>query len=467
MSKIDFTSDDVHKNLMRFSVPMLFLSMLDYLGLFVNLGWLMVMSQEQHLPSVFRLSASVVGVLEAGFGGLLSAVYIYANQAFGRKDHTVARYLISFGFGLSIVIGVLIAFSGGLLGQQLLGAFGVEGGIKLQVSRYLDVLWYGYLAVIVHIYAGLIAKMAGDTGLITRFRVTTFLCNLLLTPLFILYAQARGLDVIQATAVAMILARLGGLAMLGYQLHRGQVFPYRLGVDFLPRRVFTEWRALTKLAAAETINGFSLTLSFFLFFVIVSYYEAGTLAAVTVSQYVTGFVQTVMIGTVAALIPFTAQNAGNQNIVNIGKGVRWMTNRVLIICLGISIPYVLLAPYFVGLFSPGDPVMAAHTLSYIRITTLPWAFLIASFPFIFAIVGLGDTRGTLLLTIWSMYLGNLLPMVIVLHWVGNTITHAAYAEAGAHLLTFFGCMAYYRYREKQLSQSWQASMPAQVAGATA
>jgi Na+-driven multidrug efflux pump len=466
MSRIEYTSRDVHRSLWSISVPTVFLSILDYFGLFVGLGWLMAMSDGQFLPATFRLCSSVVSVLEATFGGLLSAIYVYANRCFGGKDFKATKHLVRLGFGVSLLVGTLIALGGHLFARTLLDSFGVEPAIKDQAARYLDVFSVGYFAVILHIYAGLLAKMVGDVTVMVQFRVVTFVTSLVITPICLALGAKWGLDPLHTAAAAAVLGRLAGLGVLLSQLIRRKVFPFKLGVDFLPRRVFAEWSALGKLAIAETINGFSLTASFFLFFLIVSYYERGTLAAVTIAQYLTGFFQTILLGVMGSLIPFVAQNAGAQNGANIRTGVRWMTTRVLAVCLPVSIACILLAPYFARLFA-SDPVLAAQTINYVRITAIPWAFLMASFPYIFAVVGLGDTRGTLWLTFWSMYLGNLLPMLLVLRFVGNASYLAATAEAAAHVITFVGCLAYYRGRERRLLREWQIPAATGAAGAPA
>lgn len=453
MSKIDFTDADVHRNLTRISVPMMFLSILDYLAIFINLGWLALLASESGLPVVFRLAGSIIAILEAAFSGILGALYVYANQYFGRKDYRTTRHLVGLGIGVSIMIGLAIAVTGRLVSAGMLTGFGVDEDVKFKALRYLDTYWYGYAIVLLHVYAGLIAKMSGDMKVTVRFRIITFCTNLVASPLLILLALHHGHDPLQAAALSLIGSRLIGLLVLGRRLLQGQVFPFRISVAFLPARWFGEWPALNRLAGAETLNNLSLTLSFFLFALILSHYEPGALAAITIGQYATGFFQTVLLGVIASLIPFTSQNAGTRNLRNIGLGVRWMTLRVFAVCFVVAVPCMLLAPWVIGLFVD-QPEVAAKAAVYIQITMIPWAFLIASFPYIFAIVGLGDTRGTLVLTIWSMYLGNLAPLLLVLHVFGDSLVLAAIAESCAHVFTFGGCALYYRWKERQLSATW-------------
>ncbi len=456
MSNIDMTSSEVHKNLFRLSMPVLGFTLLSHIGLFVNLGWLAILSKEQHLPEIFRLVSLVVGVLAAAFTGLLSAVYIYANQAYGRKDHANASHLINYGFGLCLILGLCVSVFGDLLSQQLLSVFGVDEFIKLQAKKYLNVLWIGYIFILLNIYSSLLSKLAGDTGMMVRFQVVNFVVDMLCTPLLIVLAIRYDFNVVQATAVAMLIACCSGLFVL---LRDFRNFPYRIGIAFWPARGYSENRAMFKLAVAETINGFSLNFSFFLFFIVISYYEASTIVAVTAAQYVMGFFHSLLVGMVAALIPFTAQNFGARNLANVKAGVDWMCKRVLLVALGVGALTIIFAPFLVERLAV-SPSQAASVLSYIRISSLPWAFLIASFPYIFAVVGMGDTKGTMLLTFWSMYLSNLLPMVLVLHFIGNSTTYAAYAESAAHILTFAGCVFYYRYKIAKLEQAWNIESPA-------
>lgn len=449
MTTIDFTSDDVRRSLLRFSVPMMAFSLLDFAATFINLGWLLALTDESQLPATFRIAIAVVALLEALLGGLLAAIYIYANRAFGRKDFPTARYLINFGFGCSIVIAVLIAATGGATASALISLFGVDVEVKHQVLRYLEVYWLGYIAVTLHIYGGLLARMAGAVVVIRRFKLTTFGSAFLLSPCLIWLALRHDADPLHAAAAALIGSRLCGLAVLARDMARRAVFPFRLGVELRILPLFSEWKPMIRLGGAETMNAFSLNLSFYLLYMILSHFEAGTLEAVTISQYFTGFVQAVLMGAITSIIPFAAQNAGCGKIGNIALGVRWMSLRVFILCVLAMVPFMAAVPYFIHVFIP-DPDVAAKAVQYIRVTALPWAFLMASFPFLFAVIGLGDTRGTLVLTIWSMYVSSLLPVVAVRALVGGSMLAAAWAEAVAAVLTFAGCRAYYLRKEASL-----------------
>jgi len=455
MNNIDFTADDVRKSLFNFSVPMMLFSILDYIGMFVALGWLLAMTELQQLPATFRIAVAAVSLLEALFSGLLAAVYVYANQAFGRKDHAQANYLLNFGFGVTVVIALVIAVTGRISTQYLIAAFGVDTLVKQQVLTYLDVYWFGYLLVILHIYGGLLARMAGAVSVIRRFKVVTFVSSVVLCPVFIWLAGQAGVGALEAAAAALMASRLAGLLVLRRDMALHKVFPFRLGIDFVPRKLFTQWGELVKLGGAETLNSFSLSLSFYLLFVLFSFYEPGTLEAVTVTQYVTGFFQTVLMSAVATIIPFTAQNAGGRKLANIGTGVRWMAGGTFVLAALPMIPFILLAPYFIHFFV-SDPDTAVRAISYVRITSIPWAVLMASFPFLFAIIGLGDTRGTLLLTIWSMYLCNLVPVIVIRMAFGGSLTLAAYAESVSDVLIFVGFYLYYVRKEKQLAREWGA-----------
>lgn len=459
MTKIDFTDDDVHKSLLRFSLPMMLFAMIDYGAMFINLGWLMALTSESQLPATFRIAMAVVALLEALLGGVLAAIYIYANKAFGRKDYPTARYLINLGFGGAILIAVLIATTGGVSAAFLISLFGVEPEIKQQVLRYLQVYWLGYIAVTLHVYGGLLARMAGAVTVIRRFKLSTVGSAMLLSPTLIYLAVRYSADPMQAAALSLIASRLCGLAVLVREMRLRAVFPFRLGIEFRILPLFTEWKAMLKLGAAETLNAFSLNFSFYMLYLLLSYFEAGTLAAVTISQYFTGFVQAVLMGAITSMIPFAAQNAGCGKVANIGKGVRWMAIRVFLLCAILVLPFIVLAPFFIHVFIP-DPDVAAKALTYIRITSLPWAFLMASFPFLFAVIGLGDTRGTLLLTIWSMYICSLLPVLAARLFISGSILTAAYAEAMATVLTFVGCYLYYLRSEAKLLQARPAEAPA-------
>ena len=449
MTKIDFTSDDVRKSLLRFSLPMMAFALLDFMAMFINLGWLLTLTDESQLPATFRISIAVVSLLEALLGGILAAIYIYANKAFGRKDFVTARYLINFGFGCSILIAILIATTGGVSASTLISLFGVDVEVKQQVLRYLEVYWLGYIVVTLHMYSGLLARMAGAILVIRRFKLTTFGSAMLLSPCLISLALRYDVDPLHAAAAALIGSRLCGLAVLTVDLAKRKVFPFRLGVEFRVLPVFSEWKTMVQLGGAETMNAFSLNLSFYLLYMLLSYFEAGTLEAVTISQYFSGFVQAILMGAITSIIPFTAQNAGCGKIDHIATGVRWMSKRVFVLCLLSMVPFMIVVPHFIHVFIP-DPDVAAKAIQYIRITALPWAFLMASFPFLFAVIGLGDTRGTLLLTIWSMYICNLLPVLAVRALLGGDMLAAAWAEAVAAVLTFAGCYFYYLRKEAAL-----------------
>ncbi|RXJ71208.1 hypothetical protein CS022_21315 [Veronia nyctiphanis] len=442
MTRVVLTDDNIHQSLMKFSAPLLFISMLDYLASFIDLSWLMALTQYQGLPQVLKVSITTVGLVEALFSGILAAIYVFANQHFGKGDQQRVKHLLSIGFGYCVLLGVAVALIGNLIGDSLTALFQVSLEEQAMIQRYLEFFWYGYIALLLYIYTSLIIKMSGSMQALVKLKVIAFLINLVITPVFIYAAVSQQWDPIKAAALSTIVSRLLSFGISLYQIKAMKVFSFPLGITFSPNKTLIEWKAVLKLGISESFNSLSLSLSFFLFFIVISLYQAQVMEAVVISQYITGFFQTVLLGVMGALIPFVAQNAGQQSHRNVCLGVNWMVKRAFLVGVLCMLPFIWLSGEFAGLFNASD-AMTADVEQYIRITAVPWVFLLASFAYIFAAIGLGDSKGILFMTVWSMYLATLLPLLLVRFFVGDSVAHMAWAVSGSYLATFVGCWGYF------------------------
>lgn len=456
MTKIVLTDDDIHRSLMRFSLPLLLISALDYLAVFIDLSWLMAMTDYDGLPSVLKVSMSTVGLVESLFAGILGAIYVFANRYYGKGDMDKVKHLVSVGFGYCVLLGIGVLLLGSTLGEYLIGLFQLSAEEADMTRRYLGVFWFGYFAVLLYIYTGLLIKMSGDIKVMIQLKVLSFVVNFVITPVFIYGAVTYQYDPLKAAALATIMARMVSFGVSLYKIRTLKIFTFSLGLSFVPRTKLVNWNEIFKVGCSESFNSLSLSLSFFLFFIVVSLYQSHILETVVITQYITGFFQTLLVGVMGALIPFVAQNAGQKSHRNVCLGVAWMAKRAFIVGLACMLPFMFLARDFASLLTD-DPDMLDSVQLYVGITAIPWVFLLTSFAYIFAAIGLADPRGILWMTAWSMYLSTLAPLVLVRYLVGDDTLHIAVAVAGSYIATFLGCWLYYFISFERKPSIWTAA----------
>ncbi|MGP9802688.1 MATE family efflux transporter [Rheinheimera sp. NSM] len=461
MTKVELTDKNIHNSLMRFSLPLLFISALDFFVVFIDLIWLMTLTEYEGLAAVLKVSISTVVLVESLFAGILGAIYIFANQYYGKGDMDKVRHLLSIGFGYCIALGVVVAFLGSYMGDYLIGLFRISELQADMTSRYLSIFWYGYIVVLLHIYTGLIIKMSGDTKLMVQLKVLAFAINLLITPLFIYVAITLQYDPIKAAALSTVVSRFISFAISLYKIHSSKLFSFPLGLSIVPKRKLVAWKKILQVGISESFNSLSLSLSFFLFFIVVSFYQSHILETVVIAQYITGFFQTLLLGAMGALIPFVSQNAGQRSHVNVRLGVAWMVKRAFIVGIVCMIPIVLLAGHLAGLLTNNQEIIS-HVQLYVAVTAIPWVCLLASFAYIFAVIGLADSRGILWMTLWSMYLSTLIPLLLVQYLVGDDTLHVALAMAGSYVATFIGCWLYYYLSFERKSSLWSSPQQQQL-----
>ncbi|KID55543.1 hypothetical protein JF50_20265 [Pseudoalteromonas luteoviolacea] len=457
MSQLDFTSPNYKKVLLTMSVPMILLAALDYVAIYVDMFWLMTLTDLTQLPATFKIAGSVVAVIESVFIGCLSVFYIYANQAYGRKDNSATNLFIQVGFTSVCVIAILVAVSGDFLAHKLSMMFGASPLIVDQASSYLSFYFYGYVLGLTYTYSALLVKMTGDLSLIIKFRVLAFIVNILCTPGFIFLALHFDYGVIECAIFSTLFSRLIAMIYIWRQVNTRD-YGFKFGFSLRFRQAVSDLRAFLKLSMSETISGVSLTLSMLLIVFILSYFDNGVLEAVTITNYVTGLIFALFMSVIGIVVPFSAQNAGAGNYDLIEKGVHWMVRWVLLIGVAIAAVYWFIFPYLAQSISSSEAVWEMSIL-YNQITIFPWFLMVASFPYILGIVGLGDSKGITFTTVWSMYLCNVLPLLVVMFFVEQNIMYVAISDVFAHVMTFVGCYGYFIYRMRKLVAAEQTTQP--------
>ena len=192
-----------------------------------------------------RISAEAIAAIAKSFPiyftiiaigvGLTAGTNTLIGNNIGAKDKRKASLFVAQSIIFAIFLSVLVTFFGLNVSDFLLSLMGSDQeGIAL-TRKYLDVIFYGTIIVLIQISLNGTLNAQGDTKSYRNVLIFSFFLNIILNPLFIFgygFVPAFG---IAGLAIATIVAQFVGLLYLAYKVYCCELKQYLKPECFIPK----------------------------------------------------------------------------------------------------------------------------------------------------------------------------------------------------------------------------------------
>jgi putative MATE family efflux protein len=398
----DWTQGSIMRNLLLLSWPMIVMEALYMISQLFDMVW------------VGRSGSSAIAGL--GIGLVLTFMVSTVDMAViigmramisrfvGAGDPESARKVAGQAYILSVGWGVLVTLGGFILAKPLIGMFGVSPEVLDQGSRYLKVMFAGWISMELHVMGLYIRQAVGDsmspmkTQLIVR-SLHVALCPFLVLGLWIFPHMG-----IAGAALSNVISQaLGGLIGIWYIFGGHTRIKLSLkDIRFVPDLT---WRIL-KIGVPSLISMAQMTASNFILTWIVAPFGTLALAAHSLNGNINGFVNTPSMGMSNAVGVLVGQNLGAKQPDRAVKSA-WLGAAILqgflIICL---IAILIWARGIAAIFTQ-DAALIDITTNFLRIATGSYLVMGLTSALTSGINGAGDTLPTMLINIGMIWLVQL------------------------------------------------------------
>jgi len=192
-----------------------------------------------------RISAEAIAAIAKSFPiyftiiaigvGLTAGTNTLIGNNIGAKNKRKASLFVAQSIIFAIFLSILVTFFGLNVSDFLLSLMGSDQEGIILTRKYLDVIFYGTIIVLVQISLNGTLNGQGDTKSYRNVLIFSFFLNIILNPLFIFgygFIPAFG---IAGLAIATVVAQFVGLLYLAYKVYCCELKQYLKPECFIPK----------------------------------------------------------------------------------------------------------------------------------------------------------------------------------------------------------------------------------------
>ena len=192
-----------------------------------------------------RISAEAIAAIAKSFPiyftiiaigvGLTAGTNTLIGNNIGANNKKKASLFVAQSIIFAIFLSILVTFFGLNVSDFLLSLMGSDQEAIILTRKYLDVIFYGTIVVLIQISLNGTLNAQGDTKSYRNVLIFSFFLNIILNPLFIFgygFIPAFG---IAGLAIATVVAQFIGLLYLAYKVYCCELKQYLKPECFIPK----------------------------------------------------------------------------------------------------------------------------------------------------------------------------------------------------------------------------------------
>jgi putative MATE family efflux protein len=364
-------------------------------------------------------SAAIAGL---GIGLMLTFIFSTVDMAIiagmramisrfiGAGDPDSAHKVAGQAYILAFAWGVIVTVAGYFLAAPLIGMFGVEPDVVAEGSRYLRVMFMGWVSLEMLVMGLYIMQSSGDSMNPMIIEVIIRAVHVALCPFLVLGLWFFPQMGITGAALSNVISQILG-ALIGFWFVFGGHTRIKLSLKDIRFQPGMTWRLL-KIGIPSLISMAQMTASNFVLTWIIAPFGTVALAAHSLAGNVNGFVITPNMGMSSAVGVLSGQNLGARKPQRATRSA-WLGAAILegflLLC---SILILIWARTIVGVFTQ-DPQLIDIAATFLRIATAGYLVMGLSAALTACINGAGDTLPTMLINIGMIWVVQI-PLAYIL-----------------------------------------------------
>lgn len=359
--EMDMTTGPILMNMVRFSIPLMFSSVLQLL---YNTADMVVVGRFAGSDALAAVGATgaITSLLVNLFLGLSVGASVTVAQHYGANRYKDVVDSVHTTVTLSLVGGIVIGVMGIVLAHPLLAAMGTPENVLDQAALYMAIYFAGMPANLVYNFSAAVLRAVGDTKRPLYYLTIAGLINVLLNLVFVIGFRMSVAGVALATIISQIvsmvlviicLVRTEGaihLDLKKLRMNRDKVVQIaRIG---LPAGLQSSMFSISNTLIQSSINSFG----------------SAAIAGNTAASNIEAFVSTPLGAFHQAAMSFTSQNYGAKKPERLGKIAVCGSFLVMSIGAVMGVAAVYFGRPLLGIYS-SDPAVIDWGMTRMRIMT--------------------------------------------------------------------------------------------------
>lgn len=313
-NQINMTEGSIVKNLLKFSIPIIFSNVLQLLFHAADVAVIGRFAGSTSLAAVGSVG-SLVNLFVNLFVGISAGVNVTAGRSFGAKDSNKIQKIVHTSISLSIIFGIMITILGLTFSTPLLRLMHSPDDVLPLSATYLRIYFMGITATLIYNFCNALLNSKGDTKRGLYILVSAGILNLILNLLFVIKFKMDVAGVALATVISQVYSAVFIIILLIRETGDYHFSIKKLSLDIpslgqiikigLPAGLQGVMFSISNIQIQSSINSFGTTLI------------AGNAAACSLED----FLYQSMGGFSASNLTFCSQNIGAKKTDRIKKGI--------------------------------------------------------------------------------------------------------------------------------------------------
>ena len=312
-------------------------------------------------------------ILAIGFGTSTGTTALIAN-ALGAGDEQKAQIYAIQSVSFTILLSVVLTWTGLLTAPYLFGLLGAEGSYLAKALSYINIIFYGLVFFSLTFVLNAILTAQGDTRSFRNVLIMGFFFNLLLDPWFIYGGFGLPAMGLAGVAWATILIQLFSTLFMSVRVLQSGLICRECWTMFIPRRaIFLD---IARQGFPAGLNTMSIAIGIFIITWFISKYGQAAVAAYGIATRVDQIALLPIMGLTTATLTLVGQNNG----ASFYQRCRETYRKALlygIFITSLSMVIVFFLPHTIMHIFTEDPSVRNIGTIYLRISAfIYWAYII-------------------------------------------------------------------------------------------
>ena len=310
---IDMTKEPFWRNIIRFTIPLVLMSMLQILFMACDDMFILGLFVGSQALAAVGATTYIVNLFINGFAGLAVGVNVVSSQAIGAKNSEVVRKAVHTAISSSLILGIVVVAIGEFFARISLEALNTPIDIIDQSTLYLRIYFYSAPFNLIFNFASAIMRAKGDSRHPFLYLTLSGVVDIVLCTSFVLLFDLGVAGVAIGTLLSQVFAAILSVSYLLRCDDDTRLILKDLKIDL---KIF---KRILVIGVPTGLNNMAFSFSNMQIQSAINIFGSAAVAGCSVSTTMENFIYAATNSIMQAVISFTGQNVGAGKLDNVPK----------------------------------------------------------------------------------------------------------------------------------------------------
>lgn len=310
---IDMTKGPFWRNIIRFTIPLVLMSMLQILFMACDDMFILGLFVGSQALAAVGATTYIVNLFINGFAGLAVGVNVVSSQAIGAKNSEVVRKAVHTAISSSLILGIVVVAIGEFFARLSLEALNTPIDIIDESTLYLRIYFFSAPFNLIFNFASAIMRAKGDSRHPFLYLTLSGVVDIVLCTSFVLLFDLGVAGVAIGTLLSQVFAAILSVSYLLRCDDDTRLILKDLKIDL---KIF---KRILVIGVPTGLNNMAFSFSNMQIQSAINIFGSAAVAGCSVSTTMENFIYAATNSIMQAVISFTGQNVGAGKLDNVPK----------------------------------------------------------------------------------------------------------------------------------------------------